>query len=362
LQLKRLMMAGAATAAVLGLAACGSSSNSASTATKVAGPANGGGKPVTVGVDLYSQVEHRWTYDQQYFERYAKQMGVKVIIRFADNNSTTQSNDVAALLAHQVNALVVAPVDVNNAGALISQAQRAHVPFIDYDISVPNSKPSYVVVRNQDQACADQVNAALKAAPKGNYALIEGDAGNDLAQACHAVYDKMLLHHPGIHVVYENWTPSFDTSTALTDAENILTKNNDNIQAFVSTNDSMALGVIQALRERHLAGKVFVSGLNADPANLEAIAAGTQNMTIWTPIDTEVKAALNAAVALARGKTPPSTGTFHNSVGTAPAYFIPNDIVDKQNLCNYLTTEAPPFAGAPTPQTIFPNDPGKCTK
>jgi D-xylose transport system substrate-binding protein len=344
--------------AAVALAACGSSSGSGGNGSQ----ANAGGHPITVGVDLYSQIEHRWTYDQQYFERYAKQMGVKVVIRFADNNATTQSNDVSALLARQVNALVVAPVDVNNAGALIDQAKRAHVPFIDYDISVPKSVPSYVVVRNQDQACADQVNAALKAAPSGNYALIEGDAGNDLAQACHAVYQKMLLHHPGIHAVYENWTPSFDTATALTDAENILTKYNGNIKAFVSTNDSMALGVIQALRERHLAGKVFVSGLNADPANLKALAAGTQTMTIWTPIDIEVKAALDAAVALARGKRPPATGTFHNTVGSAPAYFIPNVLVTKESLCDYLTAQTPPFAGAPTPKTIFPDDPNKCTK
>lgn len=319
------------------------------------------GKPITVGIDLYSQIEHRWTYDEQYFKQDAKQMGVKVVIRFADNSSSTQANDVSSLLDLGVNALIVAPVDVTDTGAMINQAKKAHVPFVDYDISIPNAKPNYVVVRNQDQACTDQVDAALKAAPSGNYALIEGDPGNDLAQACHSVYRKLLLHHHGIHVVYENWTPSFDTATALTDAENILTKNKDNIKAFVTTNDSMALGVIQALRERHLAGKVFVSGLNADPANLQAIAAGNQNMTIWTPINIEAKAALKAAVALARGQKPSVPDTFHNKMGSFPAFFVPNDIVTKSSLCTYLKTQAPPFAGAPTAKSIFPKDPTKCS-
>lgn len=352
LRIRRAKLPALATVvALLLMAGCGNTSG---------GSASDNGKQVTIGVDLYSQIEHRWTYDELYFEHYAKQMGVRVIIRFADNSSATQSNDVSTLLDKGVNALIVAPVDVNQVSADISEAKRAHVPFIDYDISVPDSLPNYVVVRNQDQACAMQVNAALKFAPTGNYALIEGDAGNDLAQACHSVYRKMLLNHPGIHVVYENWTPNFDTATALTDAENILTRYNGKIQAFVTTNDSMALGVIQALRERGLAGKVFVSGLNADPANLQAIAAGTQNMTIWTPIGPEVKAALTAAVALARGKKPPSTGTFHNQAGSVPAYFVPNDPVTQQTLCTYLTTEAPPFGNPPTPATIFPGDPGRC--
>ena len=328
----------------------------------------GSTQPITVGIDLYSQIEHRWTYDEQYFEAEAKRLGVNVLIRFADNNSTRQSNDVAALLAKHVNALIVAPVDVDDAGALIAAAERQHVPFIDYDTSVPNARPSYVVVRNQDQACEDQVNYALQFAPSGNYALIEGDAGNDLAQACHSVYDRMLLHRQGIHVVYENWTPNFDTATALTDAENILTRYKGNIKAFVTTNDSMALGVVQALREFHEAGKVYVSGLNADPANLSTLAAGTQMMTIWTPIDIESQAALDAAVALARGKAPPTNATFHNKVVGVPAWFVPNVVVTELSLCSYLLHDSPavtkpialPSAGAPTVESVF-HKPNACS-
>lgn len=335
----------------LAVAAAVASTNSTAAQTRTHAKA---AQPITIGVDLYSQIEHRWTYDENYFKQYAKQLGVNVVIRFANNSSTTQSNDVAALLAKHVDALVVAPVDVNLVDPLIAQARAQHVPFVDYDISVPKARPDYVVVRNQEQACRYQVRAALAYAPKGNYALVEGDAGNDLAQACHKVYNQMLGHRAGIHIVYQNWTPAWDTATALKDGENILTRNHGDITAFVSTNDSMALGIIQALQERHLAGKVFVSGLNADPANLKAVAAGTQMMTIWTPINTEVMAALKAAIALVKHKTPPHNGIFTNAAGKIPAFFIPNIVVTKHSLCNYLKKDSPPPAwGAPTIKGIF---------
>lgn len=345
------------------LAACGSgtSSGSAKTTGSSTSSPTSTSKPITIGIDLYTQTLPRWTnWDENYFKQDAKKLGVKVVFRFANGNLSTQGNDIRTLLAQHVNALIVSPVDVKSMGKFISEAKAQNVPFVDYDISVPNALPSYVVVRNQDQACQSQLSGALKFAPSGNYVLMPGDAGIDLAQACQSVYKKTLANHPNVHVVFDNWVPGFSQSTALTDAENILTKYNGNIKAFVVSNDTMALGVMQALKERGLQGKVYVSGLDADPPNIRAIYDGYQNMTIWTPINLEAKAALNAAVALAKHQKPSSPNTFHNQVGTVPATFIPNVVVNKNNVCSFLKNDAPPFNGLMTISKIFPNNPNAC--
>ena len=187
---------------------------------------------MTIGLDLYSQIEPRWQYDKQYAQAEADKLGDKLIITWANNDSTKQSNNVDSLITQGVDVLAVAPVDVKAAGALVQKAKHAGIPFVDYDISLFSSVPDYVVVRNQDEACQMQFDAAYKFAPSGNWALIEGDAGNDLAQACDKVYSENVAKHPEINVVYKDWTPRFDTAEAKTDAENILTKNNDNITAF----------------------------------------------------------------------------------------------------------------------------------
>ena len=49
-------------------------------------------------------------------------------------------------------------------------------------------------------------------------------------------------------------------------------------------NDGTAGGAIQALAEQKLAGKVLVTGQDADLAACQRIVAGTQTMTIYKPI------------------------------------------------------------------------------
>ena len=62
--------------------------------------------------------------------------------------------------------------------------------------------------------------------------------------------------------------------------EQILTANNDNIQAVLSQNDGMATGVIAALR-RQPGGKVKIGGQDADKAALNRVALGTQVVSVW---------------------------------------------------------------------------------
>jgi len=56
--------------------------------------------------------------------------------------------------------------------------------------------------------------------------------------------------------------------------EQILTKENNNIQDVIPLNDSLALGVIAALTKQGLAGKVPVSGGDASVPALQNILKG----------------------------------------------------------------------------------------
>ncbi len=62
--------------------------------------------------------------------------------------------------------------------------------------------------------------------------------------------------------------------------EQILTANNDNIQAVLSQNDGMATGVTAALGGNP-GGKVKIGGQDADKAALNRVALGTQVVSVW---------------------------------------------------------------------------------
>ena len=84
--------------------------------------------------------------------------------------------------------------------------------------------------------------------------------------------------------------------------EQILTKNNNKVDAVVSENDGMAGGVVAALAAQGMAGSVPVSGQDGDHAAINRIALGTQTVSIWKDARDLGKTAGDAAVELGNGK------------------------------------------------------------
>ena len=94
--------------------------------------------------------------------------------------------------------------------------------------------------------------------------------------------------------------------------ENALTANNNKIDAVVASNDATAGGAIQALSAQGLAGKVAISGQDADLAGVKRIIAGTQTMTVYKPITELANTAAEIAVELGNGKQPKADATLNN--------------------------------------------------
>jgi D-xylose transport system substrate-binding protein len=101
--------------------------------------------------------------------------------------------------------------------------------------------------------------------------------------------------------VGEQYTDNWDPAVAQRNMEQILTDNDNDVDAVVAQNDGTAGGAIAALEAQGLAGVVPVSGQDAEGAALNRIARGTQTQTVWVDAREEGTAAANIAVALAQG-------------------------------------------------------------
>jgi D-xylose transport system substrate-binding protein len=98
--------------------------------------------------------------------------------------------------------------------------------------------------------------------------------------------------------VGEEYTDNWDPANAQTNMEQILTKNNNKVDAVLSENDGMAGGVIAALAAQGLDGKVPVTGQDGDKAALNRVALGTQLVSVWKDGRNLGKASGEAAIAL----------------------------------------------------------------
>src|SRR3546814_3824068 len=85
--------------------------------------------------------------------------------------------------------------------------------------------------------------------------------------------------------------------------EQILTANNNKIDAVVASNDGTAGGAVAALRAQGLEG-LPVSGQDGDHAALNRVAKGVQTVSVWKDARELGKAAANIAVELAKGAEP----------------------------------------------------------
>ena len=136
-----------------------------------------------------------------------------------------------------------------------------------------------------------------------------------------------------IKIVADQWATDWQPVEALKIMENALTKNNNQVDAVVVSNDGTAGGVVQALNEQGLAGKVLVTGQDADLAGCQRIVQGTQSMTVYKPLPKLADKAAELAIDLAEKKpiTDPVT-KLNNGKVDVPSILLPTVEVDKDNL------------------------------
>ncbi|ODU07437.1 MAG: hypothetical protein ABS81_01425 [Pseudonocardia sp. SCN 72-86] len=319
----------------------------------------GGGDSYKIGVAFPSQVQRRWNFDAKYLTDAAAKNGATTIVQFANNDPNLQNTQVENMLSQGIDVLVIAAVDASAAGTAVARAKSQGVPVIAYDLGIEKSDVDLQVTRDNAQVGDLQAKAAVAAHPEGNFAIIKGDSANTVAQQIGGQAAKVLgAAGPGVKVVYDNWTPAWATETALADAENILSRNNDNVAAFVVSSDNMAGGVVQALRGRQLNGKIFVSGLDGEPTSLALVASGDQTMTVFTNYQEEAQAAAAGADQLFKKQPVTSDTTTNNGTKDVPTKQINSIAVDKTNLCEFITKTSPP--GWVTVADVFPGNPNAC--
>lgn len=300
-------------------------------------------KKIKIGFAMDTVKEERWQRDRDAFDAHCKAVNVDCVITVADNKADKQANDVENLLTQGVDVLVIAPHDATQAASMVDKAKAQGVPVISYDRLINSDKLDLYISHQVPVIGRKIAEYALQHAPEGNYVMVYGAGTDNNAVIMKNEQLKVLkpaIDSGKIKIVAENFMPDWKPEEALKMAENALTQNNDNIQAFVVSNDGMAGGVVQALGNRGLSGKVLVTGQDAQLDALQRIAEGTQTMTIYKPIIPLASGAVDAAIKLAK-KEPLTTSPFANDAikKDVPAILLEVITVDKNNLMDTVVKD-----------------------
>ncbi len=320
---------------------CVSSTQQTNTgAAKKKGP----NEPVVIGFSMDTLKEERWQRDKDLVEKRAKELGIQVNVQVANGDDNLQIKQAENLLTQGVDVLIVAPHNGDIAASIVEAAHRQGVKVIAYDRLIKNSDVdlylSHQVVRMGEMQAKYLLDHVTKR--PANFVIVGGSPTDNNALLLHQGQMNVLkpaVDRGEVKIVADQYAKEWQASAALNIVENALTQSNNQVDAVVCSNDGTARGAIQALEGQGLAGKVLVSGQDADLASLKLIVEGKQTMTIYKSIQPLAYGAVDAAVKFARGEQVATTETIDNGFKKVPAILLDPVAVDRNNLISTIVKD-----------------------
>ncbi len=255
-----------------------------------------------VGVSWSNFQEERWKTDEAAIKAALEAAGATYISTDAQSSSAKQLGDVESLIARNANALIILAQDAAAITPAVVAAANEGIPVIGYDRLIEHADAFYLTFDNVEVGRL-QARAVFEAQPKGNYVFIKGSPTDPNADFLHGGQLEVLkgaIDSGDIKVVGEQYTDGWLPANAQRNMEQILTANDNKVDAVVASNDGTAGGVVAALTAQGMEG-IPVSGQDGDHAALNRVALGTQTVSVWKDSRDLGKAAGEIAVALAKG-------------------------------------------------------------
>ena len=256
-----------------------------------------------VGVSWSNFQEERWKTDEAAMKAAIEAAGDKYISADAQSSAAKQITDVESLIAQGANALIILAQDASAVGPAVEKAVNEGIPIVAYDRLIENPAAFYLTFDNMEVGRM-QARGVFEAKPEGNYAFIKGSSADPNADFLFAGQMEVLkeaVDSGKIKNVGEAYTDGWLPANAQKNMEQILTANDNKVDAVVASNDGTAGGAIAALQAQGLAGSVPVSGQDGDHAALNRIALGTQTVSVWKDARELGKKAAEVALELAGG-------------------------------------------------------------
>lgn len=298
---------------------------------------------VTIGFSLPTLREERYQRDRDAFIAKAESLGAEVLVQAANNDENVQNSQVENLITQGIDVLVLDPQNADSAAALVDEAHKAGIKVISYDRLIRNADVDLYLSFDNERVGEMQGEFITNLVPKGNYFVFAGaptDNNATLFKKGAMSYIQPLADKGDIKIVFDQAIRDWDPNEALKLAENALTANNNNVQAVLAPNDGTAGGIIQALAAQGLAGKVPITGQDAELAAIKRIVEGTQSMTIFKDVRTLAEKSAEVAVALAQGKEvadlSEANKTVNNGKIDVPSILLDPVVITKDNVDSAL--------------------------
>jgi len=359
---RKISVAALTVGLVAGLAACAPAGSSGGGS----GGGDASGADCNVGISMPTRSLERWINDGEGLKEKLEGDDCTVDLQYADNKTDQQISQIQNQVAGGAKILVVAAIDGQTLGPVLEDAASQDVTVIAYDRLINGTEAvdyyatfdNYKVGQLQGEYIVDQLG--LADGEKGPFTM-EPFAGspddNNAGFFFAGAWDVLQPYvESGVLTVPSGKAPADDdgwkaigilgwgSDDAQAEMDNRLQSfytGGEKVDVVLSPNDSLALGIEASLDAAgYQAGSDWpiITGQDADVANVKAILADQQSMTVWKDtreLGTQVQAMIASIVA---GDEPETndTETYDNGVKVVPAYLLDPVVVTKDDVQSVL--------------------------
>lgn len=313
------------------------------------GPAAVAGKRARplIGLSMDTLKEERWLKDRDLVVSKAAELGADVLVQAANGDDTRQIQDIEALISRGVDVLIVVPHNGAAMAKAVTLAHDAGIPVISYDRLITGADVDLYVSFDSvavGEAQAKYMLAKLKAKGPGKHRIVRifGAKTDNNALLFKQGQDNLVkpaVARGEIEIVHEDWAENWTPENAKKIMNAALTKHGNGIDGVLAANDGTAGGAIQALLEEGLAGKVIVTGQDAELAACQRILAGTQAVTIYKPVAKIATEAAVAAFKIAKGRPVVALAQTDNGKVKVPSIMLEVVAVTKDNMAETIVRD-----------------------
>jgi erythritol transport system substrate-binding protein len=291
-----------ATAALISLAACGGGGGNAAPAASGAASGSASASAAaggTIAVITVDPSNPYWKAETDTAVSEAKKLGYTTTTSAHKNDPETQNSLIETAINDKVKGVILDPAGADESVAAVQKLVDAQIPvvLVNAEISKTGLAKAQIVSNNAQGATLGAEAWAEAMKYKGTYVELLGKPSDNNAQVRSDGYKSVISQYPNLKRVgseIANW----DRQEGQDKMESLLSKY-PNINGVIAGNDEMALGAVNALKQKNKLSQVKVLGFDGNQDAANEVKKGEMVATVLQPIvegTTKAVAQLNSVL------------------------------------------------------------------
>lgn len=232
--------------------------------------------PSSIAVIPMGTTHEHWKAIHAGAVKAGQELGVEIIWKGPqkEDDREQQIAVVEDMIARGVSGIVLAPLDKTGLRQVVREAKMAGIPTVCVDSGLEGDDHlSFVATDNYDGGVAGAKRLAEVLDGQGKVIMMRAMVGVESTGAREQGFLDEIQKYEGIEILSDNQYGGVTVESGYQMAENLLNRFRDDVTGVFTPNESTTFGMLRALTDAGLAGKIKFVGFDTSDKLIQALEA-----------------------------------------------------------------------------------------